>query len=58
MKHYTRPNNHRVLGQTVEVISPRGLVVSIYTGAYATERAEQRARELDAAAEDSTEKAD
>lgn len=48
MSYTTRDHNHPVLGQTVEVIDPNGHVASIYTGAYAHTRAEQRARELEA----------
>ena len=50
MSHTTRDGYHRSLGRTVEVIhTETRLVRSVFTGPYAQERAEQRARELDEA---------
>lgn len=48
-RYITRPHHHKLLGPTVEVVDTHfGTVASTYTGPYSEERAEQRARELNA----------
>ena len=45
----TRPHHHTTLGDTVEIIDHKTRQVrGIYSGPYADQRADQRARELNA----------
>ena len=48
-RYTTRPHSHKILGPVVEVLDTKHqIVASIYTGPYAEERADQRAREMNA----------
>jgi hypothetical protein len=48
-RYITRDHHHKLLGDSVEVVDTSTRIVqSVYTGPYAEQRAEGRARELNA----------